>query len=1058
MQKFLRTVLLFAFTLLGASIALHAQDRLINGTVTDDKGGALPGVSVTVKNTKISVITNVNGQFTLNVPTTGSTLVVSFVGMNTREIAIGSNTSFNIQLNPSATNLSEVVVVGYGTAKRANLTTAQTTITSKELNRTVNTTIEQAIQGRSAGVYITQNSGQPGGGISVNIRGVNSINGANEPLYVIDGIQIQGEAVSSGAQSSSNPLAGLNPADIEDIQVLQGPSATSIYGSRATNGVLLITTKRGKSGDVRINYGFQHGIQGPPKSLDVMNLRQYAQMINEFKAIAGGTVQLEYLDPSLLGPGTDWQSELFKNAAMNKHQLSLSGGSDKTTYFLSGDYLNQDGVAAGSGFKRYSFRLNLDNKPREWLLLGSNLSFNQTNENLTSSQENIISNALQLSPAVPVRNMDGSWGGAVVDVNHPENQFVPVNPVAIATLATNANTRRQFLGGLNMGIRIIKDLNFRTSINTNVNYSGSQYYIPTYKIGWAENVTANLQERNGTSTYWNWNQQLEYNKQFGDHNLNAMLGHESQESKWKNLGASRTGFLTNDILDLSAGDALSSSTSGGSGLFAMESYFGRLNYNFKDRYIFSGTLRGDGSANFGPENRWGVFPSASLAWRVSKENFFNIPAINEFKLRFETGLTGNQGGYGYIYSPMVAGSTPNGTGFLPGRYSNPALKWEETLTNNVGINLGFLDDRIQLEADYYVKSTDNLLLTAPLSWYMGSNGEGAVEAPQRNIASLENKGWGITLNTVNINRKNFRWTTNLNLSGFKTNITKLNTDNAFIERVSWWMDNWAQRSLIGESPWLFRGYIEEGIFQSVEEINNSAVPIDNNGNRLATDETTGIWVGDVKYKDISGPNGVPDNKIDVNDLANIGNPWPTMFGGFTNDFTYKGFNLSILLTSTIGNDVYNYMARTNSNPNNINLGRNLLINTMDYAKPVLNTNNEVVLENPGTNVARISYGPNGNYTRITDKWVEDGSFVRLKNISLAYTVPTSLISKQKLIRNIRLAFSAQNLATITGYKGFDPEIGGYVGRDVNAANQAIGVDNGRYPLTPVYTFTFGLDF
>lgn len=1058
MQKFLRTVFLFAFTLLGTTTILHAQDRLINGTVTDEKGETLPGVSVSVKDTKIGVITNASGQFTLNVPQQATTLVVTFIGMNSKEVAIGANTSFNIQLNSSATNLSEVVVVGYGTAKRANLTTAQTTITSKDLNRTVNTTIEQAIQGRSAGVYITQNSGQPGGGISVNIRGVNSINGSNEPLYVIDGIQIQGEAVSSGAQSSSNPLAGLNPADIEDIQVLQGPSATSIYGSRATNGVLLITTKRGKAGDVRINYGFQHGIQAPPQRLDVMNLQQYAQMIKEFKAIAGGEVQLEYLDPSLLGVGTDWQNELFKNAAMNKHQLSLSGGSEKTTYFLSGDYLNQNGVAEGSGFKRYSFRLNVDNKPREWLSLGTNLSFNQTDENLTSSQENIISNALQLSPAVPVRNIDGTWGGAVVDATHPENQFAPVNPLAIASLATNANTRRQFLGGINLGIKIIKDLNFRTSFNTNVGYSNSQYYIPTYKIGWAENVTASLQERNGINTYWNWNQQVEYNKQFGKHTVNAMIGHESQESNWKNVGSGRTGFLTNDILDLNAGDALTSSNSGGSGLFAMESYFGRVNYNFEDKYIFSGTLRGDGSANFGPENRWGVFPSASLAWRVSKEAFFRVPFISELKLRFETGLTGNQGSNGFIYSPMAAGSTPSGTGFLPSRYSNPGLKWEETQTNNIGINLGLLDDKIQIEADYYVKNTDNLLLTSPLPWYMGSNGEGSVGAPMVNIGSLENKGWGVTLNTTNINKKNFRWTTNLNLSGFKTKIKSFYTESAFMERTSWWMDNWTQRASIGQSPWLFRGYIEEGIFQSVDEINNSAVPVDNNGNRLATDETTGIWVGDVKYKDISGPSGSPDGKIDVNDLTSIGNPWPTMFGGFTNDFTYKGFNLSILITSTLGNDVYNYMARTNSNPNNINLGRNLLTSTMDYAKPVLNTDGEVVLENPGTNVARISYGPNGNYSRITNKWVEDGSFVRLKNVSLAYTIPTALITKQKIVRNIRVAFSAQNLATITGYKGFDPEVGAYVGRDVSAATQAIGLDNGRYPLTPVYTFTLGLDF
>lgn len=1052
-QVLLRVVLLYVFC--GFCADLVAQSRRVTGTVMDEQGNVLPGASVSIKGTQISTGTDANGAFTLNVPAGSDVLVISFVGMARQEVSLGNRSSVRIVLQENSTSLSEVVVVGYGTAKRANLTTAQTTVTAKEINRTVNTTIEQAIQGRSAGVYITQNSGQPGGGISVNIRGINSINGANEPLYVVDGVQIQPAAVSLGTQSSSNPLAGLNPADIEDIQVLQGPSATSIYGSRATNGVLLITTKRGKAGDVKIAYGFQHGVQTPPEGLQVMNLRQYAQMVNEYHAIQGGETPLELLDPSLLGEGTNWQKELFNNAPMNKHQLSLSGGSEKTTYYLSGDYLDQGGVAEGSGFKRYSARLNLDNKPKEWATLSANISFNQTNETLTSSQENIISNALQLTPQVPVKNIDGSWGGA--DENNGANNFAPVNPIAIATLARNNNMRRQFLGGINLGVRIMRDLHFRTSFNTDLGSSNSEYFIPTYKIGWAENVTAAFTNGSNMNTYWNWNQMLEYNKKIQKHNFSLMVSHESQESSWRGLGGRRTGFLTNDIYDLNAGDELTASNTGGSNTWAMESYLGRLNYNFADKYIFTGTLRGDGSANFGSENKWGVFPSVSVAWRVSQEPFFKIPAISEFKLRFETGTTGNQGGSGFIYSPMAAGATPTGTGFLPSRYSNPGLQWEETKTNNIGLNLGFLKDRIQLEADYYVKNTDNLLMENPLPWYMGSNGQGAVAAPMVNIGSLENKGWGITLNTTNISTKNFKWTSNFNISHFKTKIKKFYSDAASIDRVSWWMESWTQRSSVGQAPWLFRGYIEEGLFQSVDEINNSAVPVDNNGNRLPTLETNGVWVGDVKYRDISGPDGVPDGKIDVNDQTDIGNPWPKLFGGFTNDFSYKGFDLSVLITSTYGNDVYNYMARVNSNPNNINLSRNLMVGAMDYARPVTNADGDVVLENPGTNVARINIGPNGNVSRFTDKWVEDGSFIRVKNVTLAYNLPRNLLSKQNLVRNMRIAFSAQNILTFTKYKGYDPEVGAYVGRDASAANQAIGIDFGRYPLTPIYTFTLGLD-
>ncbi len=1021
----------------------------VTGKVVDDKGEPLPGVSIVIKGSSQGTTTSSDGKYSLAVPGNTSVLIFSFVGYLSKEVVVGTQSAINVTLSVDNKALEEVVVVGYGEMKRADLTTAQTSVSAKDIEKTVNTTIEQAIQGRAAGVYVTQNSGQSGGGISVNIRGVNSISGSNEPLYVVDGVQIPGQSASYGAQSSSNPLAGLNPADIESIEVLQGPSATAIYGSRATNGVLIVTTKRGKAGDTKISYGYQFSLQTPPSAMKVMNMQQYAQMVGEYHAIAGGDTPGEFLDPSLLGPGTDWQKELFKSAPMNKHQLSLSGGNDKTTYYLSGEYLKQDGVALGSGFDRYGFRLNLDNKPRKWATIGANLSFNQTNDNLTTSQENVIASALQLTPQIPVRNLDGSWGGG--DENNGANQFAPVNPIAIANLTTNKLVRRQFLGGLNLGIEIIKGLNFRSSFNTNLGFSNSTYYIPTYAIGWARNVAASLNNVTGTNTYYNWNQLLEYNKQLGKHSINAMITHEAQASTYKNVGATRTGFLTNNILDIAAGDALTSSNSGGSGEWAMESYLGRLNYNYADRYIVMATVRRDGSANFGKENKWGVFPSISAAWRVSQESFFNIPFINDLKLRFETGVTGNQGGGG-IYSPMGTGATPTSTGFLPTKYSNQGLKWEETKTNNFGINVALLDNRIQFEFDYYVKDTDNLLMEKPLPWYMGTNGTGAVSSPTVNIGALQNKGFGFTINTVNINRGGFKWESNLNISSFKTRIKSFYSENAFVDRTSWWMQDWTQRAQVGQAPWLFRGYVEEGLFQNVAEIDASAVPVDNNGQRLPTN-IDNIWVGDVKFKDING-----DGKINENDLTNIGNPWPKLFAGFTNTFSYKGFDLSLLFTSTYGNDIYNYLAKLNTNASNINLSRNLLVGAMDYAKPITNESGEVVLANPGTDVARISNGPNGNFNRHTDKWVEDGSFIRLKNVSLTYNVPASLMSKQKVVRGARLSVGAQNVLTFTKYSGFDPEVGAYVSRDSSPGNQAIGLDYGRYPLTPIYTFSLGLDF
>jgi TonB-dependent starch-binding outer membrane protein SusC len=491
----------------------------------------------------------------------------------------------------------------------------------------------------------------------------------------------------------------------------------------------------------------------------------------------------------------------------------------------------------------------------------------------------------------------------------------------------------------------------------------------------------------------------------------------------------------------------------------MESYFGRLNYNYDNRYILTGTLRRDGSVNFGPEKRWGTFPAVSAAWRINQEKFFNVPLISDLKLRLETGLTGTQpGGNQAVYSPLSSGATPWGTGFLVSVYSNPFYQWEETKTENVGINVGFLKNRITIEGDYFVKHTSNLLMNASLPWYMGTTGQGAISPPTVNAGNLQTKGWSFAINTININTEDFRWETNLNFSRFKSEIKSLNSESAFFERSSWWLnqgDPWTQRSAIGLQPWLFRGYIEEGIFSSVEEINSSAVPVDNNGNRRPTQQNGGIWVGDVRYKDVNS-----DGKIDANDKTYIGNPWPKLFGGFTNSVSYKGFDLSVLITGTYGNDIYNFVAWENSNPNNINLGRNMMTTALDYAKLGTDASGKAYLLNPGTKVGRIISGAdvNGTYARITDKYVEDGSYVRLKNVTLSYNVPPSIIGKQKIVKGLRASVGAQNLATITGYSGFDPEVGAYVGRDASTATQAIGLDYGRYPLTPIYTFSLNANF
>jgi len=1032
----------------------QAQAQAITGKVSDESGRGIPGVNVIKKGTTEGTTTDADGVFSINVAS-GTTLVFSFIGYTPQEVPVTNQTNLNITLKEDIATLSEVVVVGYGEMRKADLAAAQTSISSKDISRTINTTIDQAIQGRAAGVYVTQNSGTPGGGVSVAIRGINTITGNNEPLYVIDGVQIQGSTSASG----TNPLSALNPQDIENLEILQGPNATAIYGSRGTNGVVLITTKRGKSGDIKVSYLFTNSYQAKPKELDMMNLQQYAQMYNEFKAaINDKNVRDDFRDPSLLGAGTNWQKELFQVASWQQHQISLSGGNEKSSFYLSGERMNQNGVALGSGFNRTSIRLNLDNNPRQWLSIGTNLNFSQTNQKLGANNINgqsMIVSAVQLAPDIPIRNLDGTYGGGN-QTAIPAQLFSPPNPVALASISTNNNVVRTLLGGVNAGIKPIKGLEIRTAFNTNVSYTNATYFLPTYTLGSQVNKVAVLTNNANYNTYWQWNQTITYQKEFGRHRLNVMGTHEAQESYYKNLMAGRKGFDTNNIIDIEAGSSAPTqqTTGGGQGTWGMESYLGRINYVFDDRYIIGAAFRADGSANFGAGKKWGYFPSVSAMYRISNEKFFSVPAINDLRFRVETGLTGNQGSSGPIYGTLATGPSEWGTSYRPTRYANPNYQWEQTQTNNFGLTLGLFEGRIQLDADYYIKKTNNLILPASLPWYMGTSGAASIGAPTVNIGSLSNKGWSFSLNTVNVKSGDFRWETNFNISGFQTKIESLNIATGYFDKSVWWMNNFTQRAVVGQAPWQFMGYIQQGVYQNLDDVTNSARPVDSNGNVLPVGQGS-IWVGDEKYKDVNN-----DGKIDQNDLTFIGSPYPKFFGGFTNTFSYKGFNISVLFTYSYGNKNFNYIRYEETNPNNINLGRNMFASTLDYAKIQNDNEGNPYVVNSGTTVARlVGTSANNNFTRFSNKYVEDGSYIRLKNISIGYTVPASIIGMQNIIRNIRVGVSAQNLLTFTKYTGYDPEVGSYVGPNASdVTNTTIGVDYGRYPSTRTYSFNIAVDF
>jgi TonB-linked SusC/RagA family outer membrane protein len=1031
-----------------------AETGIINGRITDSKGQIIPGVSIklagAVTQTRIS---DVNGKYSFNNLAQGSyTVTFLYIGYKkaVKELTLRKNQvlELNVELDQETNGLDEVVVVGYGSMKKALLSGAQTTITAEQIGKTINTTVEQAIQGRSAGVFVTQNSGQPGGAMSINIRGLNSVNGTNEPLYVIDGVQSQPGFPSYGPTSSVNPMAGLNPSDVETIDILQGPSATAIYGSRATNGVVLITTKRGKAGDMKIRYTYGATLQSRPKTLPVMNLMEFATMVNEM--LPGNPTDPELIDPSILGDGTNWQEALFKNSLLSKHQLMLSGGSDKTTFYLSGEYLKQDGVAIGSAFDRYNLRLNLDSKARNWIKLSSNINVNQTNEKLTSTADKVITDAIQLAPKIPVKNADGTWGGPE-DRADGQDEYYPINPVAIANLTTNDLLRRAATGGLSAELNVLKGLIFRTTLNGSISYSTFDRFVPTYKIGSRSNDVATLSVSDNQSTYVNFNQLLQYNRSFNKHTLGLMISHESQVSNYRALSGARQGFITNDIPDLNIGNAVGATNGGGKGDWAQESYFGRLNYAYNNKYILQAAIRSDGSSNFGSNNRWGVFPSASVAWRVSEEPFMkHLTFISDLKLRYEIGITGNQGSRG-IFAEMNTVHTPWGSGFNVSRYGNEDLKWEETKTNNFGFNLSVLKNRIDLEGDFYFKQTDNMLMVNPLPNYMGTYGQGSIGSPIVNIGSLNNRGFGITLNAVVVDNKQLNWKLNLNVSRFKTKLTKLNTDAAFMDRS---MMGLTERSVVGQVPWLMYGYVYDGIFQSIEEINKSAIPVAANGSRLPVQRISGVYVGDIKFKDLNA-----DGIIDDRDQRFIGNPWPKFTAGFTNSISYKNFDLSILLIGTFGNDIYNAVRVTNTQPVNIYTGRNMLKETYNYARIAMDPANNPYLTNPETNIPRVTWGSdvNGN-TRSTGRLIEDGSYIRIKNVQLGYTLSKKLLARQPFVKGATFSVAVQNLATFTKYTGYDPEIGNFVGPDAISGTQLTGLDGGRYPLTRMFNFNVSLNF
>ena len=991
-----------------------AQTVSVTGMVKDASGEPIIGASVVEAGTTNGIVTDLDGNFKLNVSAKGS-LKISFIGYQTQTIPVAGKKQFDITLKEDAKVLDEVVVVGYGQMKRSDLTGSVVSVNDEAIKKSVVTSVDQVLQGRAAGVQVQANSGMPGGSSSIRIRGINSLNASNEPIFVIDGVIIDG----STGSGSDNALASINPSDIVSMDVLKDASATAIYGARAANGVIMITTKRGQKGEAQITYDGYIGWQEMPKKLDMLNLREYAEHKNvrsgkDYSGNDWGIVNKDnnFVRPDLLGEGTDWQDEMFSKAMMTSHNLSVTGGTDKSNYALGAGYLNQDGIAVGSGFRRLNLRGSFDAQVKSYLKMGINFAFSNSRQKLTVSDESLIRTALLQSPSVAVRNAEGTFDGPDTD------EWVQTNPVGLAMIKDNRNEKMGIRANTYAEATIIDGLTFKTELSFDYGVTNTYKFDPSYTFGAIENT-----DRQGTfsksyNKFWSWRNIVNYMKTFGVHNVNAMIGQEMQESKWEYLMGSRMGYLSNAATDLTLGDAATAKNNGNSGESSILSYFGRLFYSYDDKYLLTFTLRRDGSSKFYKDNRWGWFPSAALAWKVSNESFLkdnNI--INNLKLRLGWGVVGNQNvpnnAYKAIYSSVA---TVWGTGLLAGNTPNPELKWESTYSSNLGLDINLFQSRIELIADIYYKKTNDLLLQVPLPAYVGTSGQGSTSAPWKNVGSLENKGLELTLNTVNIDKGGFQWRSNVVFSMNRNKVKSLDTATSLIDKSNQTGETITvlTRTSVGNPIGQFYGYKVIGRFEKATDfyykdasgaIKPVALP---EGMSISKNS---IWIGDYIFEDVN-----KDGVINEQDRTYIGNPEPDFTFGFGNSFSYKGFDLSINLTGSVGNEVVNWGRRELENPRGNN---NILKSALDYAQLALIDPNgpddyrniQIVGGDPYACRMAIAKGTDDSNYRFSDRFVEDGSFLRLKNLEIGYKIPYG-----------RIYVSGANLLRFSPFDLWDPEL------------------------------------
>lgn len=1038
----------------------QVTQKYVTGIVIDADGEPVIGATVWVQGTNRRATTDIDGKYSIQAKK-GDSLEFSFVGMKTQLKKVGSSMIENVSMTEDAIALNEVVAIGYASMKRSDLTGAVTSVSSDMISKLNPTSIDQALQGRAAGVVMIQNNGMPGGGSSVQIRGLNSINGSNEPIYIIDGVTISGNT----GTDTDNALSSINPSDIESMEVLKDASATAIYGAQGANGVIIITTKRGQEGRPKVTFEAQYGRQYLPKQLDMCDLREYAQHNNEVVSLMGRSPIAEFDDPSILGRGTNWQTAIFRPANMQNYNLSVAGGTQSTTYKLSGGYMKQDGIAAGSDFDRITLSANIDSKVNSWLKIGGATNLSRTTQTTSIADWNIINSAVKQKPNVPVYNLDGTFGSP----SETDDNASPVNALAIAQLVDKNN--RKFTARSNIYATIIpaKWVNFKTEFSSNVGFDEVHSFTPSYYFtSWQKNDYADRQENMRVRYYWAWRNLLNFNFNPGKaQSLSLMFGQEMTETRSNYLKGSRI-LGANSLTDLGAGDASTAENDGYTGRSSFLSFFGRAHYSLFDKYMLTATMRYDGSSNFARGNRWGAFPSAAFAWRINKENFLNdITWLNNLKLRVGYGVVGNSNVASFAYTSILNNTeTIWGSGQALSRLPNKDLTWETTKSLNVGVDFAVLNNRIEFIADIYNKRTDDLLIALTLPGTTGTNGAGAMSAPWGNVGSLQNRGFEFTLNTVNISNRNFSWSSSVVFSLNRNKVLELNTATAQVFKTYQFGGNDKNVTITepGKPIGQFYGWKVIGRINSAADLfddnGNIKVALPENGSTgkpLNINEKNGIWIGDLLYEDVNG-----DGLINAADQQVIGNPLPKFTGGLGNTFSYKGFDLNFYFTFSYGNDVMNWLNMTINNPrdytNNLLRSAALGYAKYDIIDPEGSADNiyNVHVISGKKNMPRISTNDLNENNRVSSNIIEDGSYLRLQSVNFGYTFPQSITSKLKINR-LKLYCNITNLFTLSKYSGYDPEVGMARDQYSNYAQSALlnGFDAGRYPSPR--TFTFGLN-